>query len=109
MRHRSLLMFIALASCSSPGLKTYYPEDQLVPVFIDIHIAKAAVQNAPPSVRDSLYEQYFLQLCSIHQVDPDSMQHDLDMMTREPDLMERLYVHVVDSMEARMELRQGSD
>lgn len=97
-----LLAILIVGSCSPPIQSTHYNEDRLVPLFIDIHMAKAAIQNAPPGIRDSLYAVYFRQLCAIHHVDEDSLKHDLDVLTREPDRMERLYTQVVDSLEARM-------
>ena len=96
------LAILIIGSCSPPSQTTHYDEVRLVPLFIDIHMAKAAIQNAPPAIRDSLYAVYFRQICTIHQVDEDSLKHDLDFLTREPDRMERLYSQVVDSLEVRM-------
>ncbi len=80
-----------------------------MPIFIDIHIAKAAIQNAPPAIRDSLYAGYFRQLCTIHHVNEDSLQHDMDFLTKEPDRMDRLYAQVVDSLEVRMNDTRTAD
>lgn len=101
--------FFLLGSCAPATPTTYYGEDQLVPIFIDIHIAKAAIQNAPPAIRDSLYAVYFQQLCVIHRVNEDSLQHDMDFLTNEPDRMDRLYVQVVDSLEVRMNDNRAAD
>ena len=66
---------------------------------MDIHIAKAAVQNTSPSYRDSLFEMYFLQSCEIHGVSPDKVRADLDILTSDPDQMELIYQVVIDSLE----------
>lgn len=97
-----MVVFLLVGACSPPSPATYYEEDRLVPIFIDIHLAKAAIQNAPPAKRDSLYAGYFRQLCAIHHVHEDSLRHDMDFLTKEPDRMERLYAQVVDSLEVRM-------
>ncbi len=105
----SLLILIGIAACSSPTKEMAYSDDQLATLVTDIHVAKAAIQNAPPPVRDSLYEVYFLQICKIHGVDPDSLQKDLDVLTSNPDRMEPIYTRVVDSLEQISLKNRGQD
>lgn len=98
---RSLIpLLLLLGSVSCEKESTYhYPEDKLIDVIIDVHIAKAAIQNAPVGVRDSMYHELFGQICQIHQVNPDSVSMDLDKLTLDPDYLEKLYEKVIDTLE----------
>ncbi|MCF8236632.1 MAG: DUF4296 domain-containing protein [Saprospiraceae bacterium] len=104
-----LLVILGLCACSSPTQKMALSDEQLANLFTDIHVAKAAIQNAPPHIRDSLYEAYFLQICEIHGVDPDTLQHDMDVLTTDPERMEPIYTRVVDSLEQIALRARGKD
>jgi len=97
LRWAILLLWIG---CHHPAENLAVPKDKLVPVLVDIHVARAAVQNASPGVRDSLYEDYFKRICAIHQLDMDSVRHDLDILTRDPDRMEGYYMEVVEVLDS---------
>ena len=94
----TIVLLLSIVSCKKEN--TYhYSENKLIDVIIDVHIAKAAIQNAPVEVRDSIYSELFGQICQIHHVHPDSLSMDLDKLTLDPDYLEKLYEVVIDSLE----------
>ena len=93
-------LLLLWSGCHSPVDELSTPRELLIPVLVDIHVAKAAVQNAAPAIRDSLYLEYFNQICNLHRLNVDSVQQDLDILTRHPARMEGYYAEVVEILDS---------
>lgn len=77
----------------------HYSEAQLVEVLADLHVARSAIQNAPPPDKDSLYEVLHRQVASIHQMDVQRLNDDLEYLMDHPERLEKIYDKVIQSLE----------
>lgn len=94
-------LFVILASCRQriPGISM--PEDKLVPLLMDVHLAEAALQNVHGTVKDSLTDVYLGQICTIHEVDREKLDRVLAELRNNPEAMDRVYRKVVQKIEDR--------
>jgi hypothetical protein len=100
IRALSLVLLLALfAACQDDKPAFHHSEELLVLLLADMHMARAAVQQAPREERDSLYDQLFLQICSIHQVDKQALERDVDLLLSDPERAEKLYDAVLEILE----------
>lgn len=87
-----LLFLITAISCGNKKqVNLPLPDDQLIPVLIDIHIAEVALQSLRGDTRDSIAELYYTQICSIHQVEKAAIDSTLEILRNEPQRLEKLY------------------
>ncbi|GEM_PF-1616428 len=71
------------------------PEDKLVKVLADVHIAEVAGQNTIGPQRDSLEALYYRQIFAIHQVDSADFFRSLAILQKEPERMREIYDRVI--------------
>ena len=64
----------------SPAL--LIPEEKLVDVLVDAHIAEASIQNLTNKVKDSIGAIYYSQIYQIHQVDSAAFQQTMTIAER---------------------------
>lgn len=98
-----VLLLVLPAACRESGPPFHHDEKVLIAVLADMHLAKAAVQQAPSEYRDSLYDQLFLQICDLHQVDKQALERDVDILLRDPARAEKLYEAVLQILESEEE------
>lgn len=91
-------MLLLLLSCrqQEPLLLS---ESQLVPILADIHIARSVVVNAPTEQRDSIHFALMEQVCLLHDITREQLDHDLQLLSADPDHMERIYNEVISLLE----------
>ncbi len=77
----------------------HYSESQLVEVLADLHVARSAIQNAPPPDKDSLYEDLHRQVAAIHHMDVQRLNDDLEYLMDHPERLEKIYDKVIQSLE----------
>lgn len=95
-----ILALITLSSCFSEPLQTKpkIPDDQLVEILKDVHIAEAAILNLPKEQRDSLALRYYSEIFRIHQVSKEDFDQSLKVLLVNPRLSEALYKRVSDRL-----------
>lgn len=77
----------------------HYPEEVLIEVLRDMHIARAALQHVPAEEQDSLYTELFGQICELYAVEENMLLLDMDILLADPAMVERIYQAVIDSLE----------
>lgn len=96
------LSLLLLSACSPPdGLPI--PEDKLIEILADAHVAEAAVQSLGGAQRDSLITTYYNQLFEIHQVSRQDFEACLEALERDPARMMEVYEKVTEHLN-RLEL-----
>lgn len=91
-----------LGACAQePEPNLGLPEDTLVRVLEDIHLAESATQDLPVSLRDSILEHYYGRILDEHGVDSTQWEAILAQLRRSPVTLERIYQRVSDSLEVR--------
>lgn len=93
------IFLLVLAACSDTD-RRYIPDQVLVPILRDLHYARASTYNMASSEGDSLYEDLKLQVCLLHGVSPDSLDHDLGLLLKDPKALELVYEVLIDSLES---------
>ena len=99
---RLLTLFLPvfmLPACQLESTR-YYADKDLVPILRDLHYARAATYNMPSPAGDSLYQDLKAQVCLLHGVSQESLDHDLKLLLAEPEDLEQLYELVIDSLES---------
>jgi hypothetical protein len=80
-----------------------FPEEKVVEVLADLHIAEAFLEHAASEARDSLRVEYRAQISKIHGVDLEAFDAYVDKLRAEPLEYERIYKLVVDRLELMQE------
>lgn len=88
----SLIGFILSCDKSQPML---IPEEKLVEVVADLHIAETVIMETGKDARDSMASIYFAQICEIHQVDSADVTEQLKRYEADSEEFKRLYDKVM--------------
>ncbi len=95
------MLLLATSACRERYLKISLPNDRLIPILCDIHIAEAAVQQVNGARKDSLNEVYLDQICTIHQISRERLDEVLEELRNNPDAMKKAYLAVAQALEER--------
>lgn len=90
---RLLLIAIAalLAVSCRKGPVLPISDDTLVKALADAHLAEAAVQNLAGTYKDSILRVYHEQIYRIHGISETDFRQTVQMLTDQPERMEKLY------------------
>lgn len=101
MRNKAFLLslvFLFLMACKEDSPKLLIPEEKLVEILADAHLAEAAIQNLVKEVKDSLGEVYYQQIYEIHQINKEDFEQTMAMLREDPIRMEKIYRMVMDKL-----------
>ncbi|HHJ50722.1 MAG TPA: DUF4296 domain-containing protein [Phaeodactylibacter sp.] len=102
------LLLLLLPACRSEKKQTTplpMPEEKLVQVLTDVHLAEVAGQNLLGPARDSLETEYYRQIFRIHQADSAAFFQSLNILLKEPERAKEIYEKVLENL-ARIETAQ---
>lgn len=98
-----LLMAIALllfgSACGSEPEGLQIPEEKLVKVLADIHIAEAAAQQLRGQTKDSVLQVYYQQVCEMHGLEKATLEKTMEGLRRQPERLQALYERTMERME----------
>ena len=77
------------------------PEDKMVGILSDLHVAEAAVANTDPLKKDSLAQVYETQIFAIHHTNQKEFKACLKQYQKEPAKMEQVYKKVTEKLNQR--------
>jgi hypothetical protein len=80
---------LALSRCQ-PTEQTRLPEETLVRIMADLHIAEAATTGLTGFRKDSLLYLYYEQIFALHGVKRADYEHDIRLLSRDEDRMMRI-------------------
>ncbi len=100
MRILIALMLTLAFSCTQKAEKLEIEHETLVKVLADVHISEGALLSVRPAEKDSFRILYYNQIYDIHQISGADFEHDMDVLKRDPKLMERIYEKVMETLEA---------
>ena len=95
----TLVLIMLLGGCAKEGPQTL-DEETTIMLLADLHIARAAVMDAPVKQRDSIFNQLFVEICSRNKVDTMTARLTLEDLSTQPDAMEATYNQVIPVLEA---------
>lgn len=94
-----LFCFILTGSCSTPEDETQIPDEELVVLLVDLHIAEAATSHLPTDIKDSVTNIYYEQIYRKHEVDSLMFKAQMDKLKKEPGDLKKIYEKVVSELE----------
>jgi Domain of unknown function (DUF4296) len=84
-----LQLLLLFTACQSTE-KTTLPDDKIVRMMVDFHVADAATNGLSGYPLDSLQQVYFQQVVTLHGVSLDEYEKNLRIAARNPDRMGKL-------------------
>ncbi len=101
MAYRSLLLLVFLflmAACQEEKKPLPIPEDKMIDVLVDIHIAEAAGQQMRGRLKDSMMNEYYEQIGRMHEVDANTVKKTMEQLRQEPERLQQLYEKALERM-----------
>lgn len=97
MRYWVLIIGLLLGACQKENYVPSIPisQEKLVPVLADAYIAEAAINTLVGSVKDSMAEVYYVQLCEIHGITKADFDTTISIIQRHPTYMDSIYANVL--------------
>lgn len=100
----SYLVIIWLAlGCQAPSEKPYLPDDELVKILVDMHIANAAVSRATNHLQDSLRVAYKEDIARKYGIPVEEITANLENLRKDFAHMDQVYQRVMDTLTKKME------
>lgn len=96
-----LICFVLLHSCAEQKTTVPVPEDKLIQVLADIHLAEAAMQGLHGPTKDSIAEEYYSQIEKIHEVDRALIDTTIILMRKDPKFIASVYSKVLEELSKR--------
>lgn len=94
----TIFLFLFLWSCAKDAPQTL-DEETTIQLLADLHIARAAVMDAPVRQRDSLFSHLFEEICLRNKVDTMTARITLEALSAQPEVMESTYNKVIPVLE----------
>jgi hypothetical protein len=91
-------VFVVFSACKPAPATLNMPEEQLVNVLADVHIAEAAIQNLRGETKDSTANLYYDQIYTIHGVTETQFLEAIDILQENPILMDQVYAQVLEKL-----------
>lgn len=98
MRHilPCLTLLLCFFSCEEPKPELTIPEERLIPLMADIHLADMATLNIPQTVKDSIQEAYLNQIFRIHDIDRAVFDSNMQILYADPARYQEISVKVAE-------------
>jgi len=93
-------LVILLGGCQSKEKEyvSHYGEDKIVSVLIDLYVAEAAIKDIDKVAKDSLIEHYTSQIETIHKIDMELIEKDIQEIQARPKRYKKIHQVVQDSI-----------
>lgn len=89
-----LVLLFVVSGCQKNQESLPLPEDKLVAVLGDLHLAEGAFQNLSTSAKDTLAYMYYEQVYEIHEVEKWMVDSSIAILNRHPEVFEKIYEKV---------------
>ena len=106
LRKYYFLLLLTFFACQKKPTDLPLPEEKLIRVLMDMHLAEGAFHNLSTSSKDTLAFQYYDQIYQIHEVDKADVDSCIALLNRRPEQFFDIYEKVKNNLEeAARELR----
>jgi hypothetical protein len=92
------VLLLGWTSCQRSMVECGIPEEQLVVVLADMHLAEAAAQNLSGALKDSTLQTYYRQIFTIRQVDEEGFRNCFEVLQEDPERLNLLYEKVLEEI-----------
>jgi hypothetical protein len=104
----TVLLFFTACKPSKYDSQLTISEKKMVNILLDIHVAEGAAGTLSGTVKDSISQIYYQQICDIYQISQDELHQNMEIMRNDPKLAFFLYNQVIDSLKSRDKSLQGA-
>ena len=94
-----LLLFVGFAACEQAAESLLIPENKLLLMLEDVHVAEAALTGLAPERKDSIARIYYDQIYTIYGVTEAEFNHDLELLKSRPEELAKVYKKLADKTE----------
>ena len=101
MKHWLCLLALGvclLAFSCSEETNLVIPEEELVPVLVDIHLAEAMAQKLYGELKDTISQTYYEQVFTIHHITREQFDEAYQQLQDDPKLMFQVYEKVLEEI-----------
>lgn len=95
-----VILLFFLVSCSESGQDLPIPEDKLVKVLVDVHLAEAALQGLGGLIRDSTADVYYDQIAQRHKIERSVLDSTVILFRKNPEIIADIYSKVLEELTA---------
>lgn len=93
-----IFIIIFMTNCKNDEKKLLIPEEKLIAILTDIHLAEAALKNVKKDKKDSLGALYYDQVFTIHNVSREQFETDLDNLRSSPKRIAEVYDKILEQL-----------
>ena len=108
VRNTCFVLFIIVFARCNKQEQLPILEDKLVAVLADVHVAEVVVEPESQVIKDSLTYLYYLQIFERNGVKKIEFDSSMSVLSRNPDMMERVYKQVVEKIKNRYVVKKDS-
>jgi len=96
-----LLILLCCFSCNKAEVEEVplIPDEKMVNILVDLHIAEAAILSANKSQKDSIGGIYFAQIFKMHDIQDSLFYKNYNLISKSPDRTEEIYEKVIEEIE----------
>ncbi len=94
-----IFLLLSFLSCQKKPTDLPLPEDKLVRVLMDLHLAEGAFHNLSTSSKDTLAFQYYDQVYQMHEVEKAQVDSCIAILNRRPEQYFEIYEKVKTNLE----------
>ena len=75
------------------------PDEKMINILVDLHIAESAILSANKSQKDSIGSLYFAQVFEMHGIQDSLFYKNLNLISKNPNRTEAIYEKVVEQID----------
>jgi Domain of unknown function (DUF4296) len=102
-----IAVFFTLFACKNDKIQLPVPQEKMVDVLVDIHIAEAYIENVNTTLKDSMTRIYYPQIFKHHGITAKLYDSTFAVLSNQPDLMKSVYDDVMERVENRQKIMKG--
>lgn len=95
------VFFFSLRCNEQEGSRLSIPEDRLIPLLTDIHLAEAYLQNLYGAQRDSVSEIYYQKIFEMHGVSREEFYGTMEILREDTRRAHEVYESVLEELSAQ--------
>jgi hypothetical protein len=82
------------------------PEEQLIPVLIDVHAGETAASHLAGDEKDSVMAVYYQQIMEIHEVEREEFDTCVAIIKNNPELAKKIYEKINEELKKKQLRKQ---
>lgn len=96
-----LLLLVWLQGCKSPQTPLPIPEDKLVELLADLHLAENAAQELPAESKDRIKARYYDRIFKDHSTTREAFEASIKILNQTPARLTEIYTLVHETLVTR--------